>query len=148
MTLTNFGAFHLVSFDGAPFVGMGHAMDSGRPPRSITTTRSPRDRPSPRLVDAQVVAVCVFVLHHELIHATGHRGMTLRSAGGNPRGQAPPRMGAEAFAQMLHMASARWWWTCSGCDVKHARQRRANGRYLCRRCGQVLQDVPAQGVSA
>lgn len=22
MTLTNFGAFHLVSFDGAPFVGM------------------------------------------------------------------------------------------------------------------------------
>ena len=54
----------------------------------------------------------------------------------------------EGFAKALHMASARWWWTCSACDVKHARQRRANGRYLCRRCGKVLQDMPAKGVDA
>ena len=30
-TLTDFGAFHLVSFDGAPFVGMGSRDGFGAP---------------------------------------------------------------------------------------------------------------------
>lgn len=90
-----------------------------------------------------------FVLHHELIHATGHRLHDAAFRRWESTWPSPPvEAGAEAFAKMLHMASARWWWTCEACEVKHARQRRANGRYLCRRCGHVLQDVPAQGVRA
>ena len=103
----------------------------------------------PALLTPEWWPYACFVLHHELIHATGHRRHDAAFRRWESSWPSPAKGGgAEAFAQMLHMASAQWWWTCSSCDVKHARQRRANGRYLCRRCGQVLQDVPAQGVVA
>ena len=101
----------------------------------------------PRLLDANWWPYARFVLHHELIHATGHRWHDATFRRWEAAWPSPSEdEGAEAFAHMLHMASARWWWTCPACDVKHARQRRANGRYICRRCGQVLQDMPAQEV--
>ena len=103
----------------------------------------------PGLLNAEWWSYACFVLHHELIHATGHRFHDAAFRRWESAWPSPPEgRGAEGFAKALHMASARWWWTCSACDVKHARQRRANGRYLCRRCGKVLQDMPAKGVDA
>ena len=97
----------LVSFDGAPFVGMASRDGFGAPAQTITTTRSPRDRPSPRLVDAKWWRMRVLSAPRT---DSRHRSpsMTLRSAGGIHVAKPCQGWGAEAFAQMLHMASARW----------------------------------------
>ncbi|RJV01816.1 MAG: hypothetical protein DWC11_04285 [Candidatus Poseidoniales archaeon] len=88
-----------------------------------------------------------FVLHHELIHATGHRRHDATFRRWEALWPAPSEdRGAASFAKMLHLSAARWWWTCPSCDIKHPRQRRGNGRYLCRRCGVALQDTPATEV--
>ena len=88
-----------------------------------------------------------FVLHHELIHATGHRRHDALFRRWEALWPAPPEdRGAASFAKMLHLSTARWWWTCPSCDIKHPRQRRGNGRYLCRRCGVALLDTPATEV--
>lgn len=103
----------------------------------------------PALLQPPWWAYARFVLHHELVHATGHRRHDAVFRRWEEAWPSPPmEHGAEAFARMLHLATARWWWTCPSCDVKHARQRRSNGRYVCRRCGAVLQDTPAKEAHA
>lgn len=103
----------------------------------------------PALLSSEWWPYAGFVLHHELIHATGHRRHDTAFRAWEHAWPDPPNgKGAEAFANMLHLASARWWWACSSCDVKHPRQRRSNGRYACRRCGAVLVDLPAEEVGA
>lgn len=116
---------------------------------------TPRDRFStndvsvidlhPHLLEIRWHAYAAHVLHHEYIHAAGHRPHDAAFRSWESAWPFPGGEDASSFASFLHEQRVRWWWTCTACDRRHGRQRRGNGRYACRRCGAVLVDVPGGG---
>ncbi|MDA0878383.1 MAG: hypothetical protein O3B05_05905 [archaeon] len=97
-----------------------------------------------RLLEARWQAYAAHVLHHEYIHAAGHRPHDAAFRRWEAAWPHPGSDDASAFAACLHEERVRWWWTCQACDRRHGRLRRGNGRYACRRCGSVLVDRPAE----
>lgn len=99
----------------------------------------------PRLLNEAWADYAAFVLFHEFLHAMGWRAhdrrfRTLESTWPDPKGAS---RGLE-FTHRMREGKATWYWVCPECEQRYPRQRRGGGRYLCRRCRQVLQDVPVQ----
>ena len=84
-----------------------------------------------------------FVLYHEFLHALGWRAhdMHFRGLEALWPDAAARRLGP-SFTQAMRTNRATWMWSCSTCDQRFPRQKRGNGRYICRTCRTPLLDVP------
>lgn len=101
----------------------------------------------PALLDAAWHDYAAFVLFHEFLHVLGHRAhdASFRAM----EAHWPDAIGAargKAFTHERRLMRAKWHWVCTTCDLRFPRQRRGGGRYLCRSCRTVLEDVPAQDI--
>jgi len=83
-----------------------------------------------------------FLLYHEYLHALGisNHGRVFRELEALWPDEVARGMG-EGFGMHLRERSARWLWVCPSCGDRHPRARRGNGRYRCRDCRVVLEDV-------
>ena len=105
-----------------------------------------------RCVDIHPVAMQVewrlyaaFLIYHEFLHALGYTGhdRTFRRLEALWPNTTATKMGA-AFGQHLRRKRSKWLWKCPQCGKEHPRNRRGNGRYRCRECRVILQDVLAE----
>ncbi len=83
-----------------------------------------------------------FVLYHEFLHALGWRAhdpvfRALEACW--PHAEAAA-MGP-SFTHAMRSSRASWMWRCPQCEQQYPRQRKAAGRYLCRTCRCVLEDI-------
>ena len=76
------------------------------------------------------------VLYHEFLHCIGH--MKHNSEFKNLESKWPRY---EIITEWLRDKQAKWHWVCKGCDIKHARKKKSNGRYICATCNNRLTDV-------
>ena len=99
----------------------------------------------PRLLSDDWLAYAAWVLHHEYIHALGYlpHDSTFKSLEDMWPSLESKTMG-KGFTEMLRREKAKWLWVCPKCSKEHPRQKRGNGKYLCRICKIVLKDVPNQ----
>lgn len=118
---------------------------AGTPPSELNTASVKVIDLHPELLRPAWLPYGAHVLHHEYIHATGHRphDAAFRRWEASWPGMLEPDA-ARSFALHLQEQRVRWWWTCEACNMRHGRARRGNGRYACRRCGRVLADVAAE----
>jgi predicted SprT family Zn-dependent metalloprotease len=101
----------------------------------------------PALLNDEWRDYALFVMYHEFLHVLGHRAHDgpFRSM----EAQWPDQVGAsrgKSFTHERRLMRAKWHWFCSTCDLRFPRQRRGGGRYMCRTCRTVLQDVPTQDI--
>jgi predicted RNA-binding Zn-ribbon protein involved in translation (DUF1610 family) len=85
-----------------------------------------------------------FLLYHEYLHALGisNHGREFRELEALWPDDEAREMG-EDFGRHLRERSSKWLWVCPSCGNRHPRARRGNGRYRCRDCKIVLEDVRA-----
>ena len=85
-----------------------------------------------------------FLLYHEYLHALGisNHGREFRELEALWPDDEAREMG-EDFGRHLKERSSKWLWVCPSCGNRHPRARRGNGRYRCRDCKAVLEDVRA-----
>ena len=83
-----------------------------------------------------------FLLYHEYIHALGisNHGREFRELEALWPDEGARSMGQE-FGRYLRERSSKWLWVCPSCGDRHPRSRRGNGRYRCRSCKVILEDV-------
>ncbi|MGY8670050.1 MAG: hypothetical protein ACKVJ7_03260 [Candidatus Poseidoniales archaeon] len=96
----------------------------------------------PQLLTEKWLAYGAKVLFHEYLHALGN--IKHDSAFYSLESLWPSKEAKEmgrSFTTEMSENRALWIWRCAKCSVSHYRQRRSNGRYQCRKCGKVLQDV-------
>ena len=102
-----------------------------------------------RCVDVHPAALTVewqryaaFLLYHEFLHALGFAGhdRTFRNLEALWPDEEAKKMG-NSFGNHLRKRSAKWLWKCPQCLKEHPRTRRGKGRYRCRECRIVLDDV-------
>lgn len=99
----------------------------------------------PVLLQPEWWAYAAFVLYHEFLHALGWRAhdppfRALESCW--PDAQAAAR--GPSFTHAMRASRASWMWRCPQCEQSFPRQRKASGRYLCRTCRCVLEDVAVE----
>lgn len=87
------------------------------------------------------------VLYHEYVHCIG---LIAHDSAFHAReclwpGHEAKQDLAHRFMDSMVERNHRWLWCCPGCGSEARRQRKANGRYLCRRCGLRLLDRAANG---
>jgi len=88
-----------------------------------------------------------FVLFHEFLHVLGNMAHDATFRGLErlwPDKDAVQQ--GKAFTHARRLARAQWHWVCSTCEQRYPRQRRGSGRYLCKACKTVLDDVPAKDI--
>ena len=97
----------------------------------------------PRLLNKEWMPYAAWVLHHEFVHALGYRShdKTFRSLEKLWPSEESSTMGLK-FTEMLRREKAKWLWFCKDCKKEYPRQKAGKGRYLCRKCGTILVDVP------
>ena len=97
----------------------------------------------PRLLSEKWKPYAAWVMHHEFVHALGYTAhdSTFRSLESLWPSEKSSQMGSE-FTEMLRKEKASWLWVCSTCKKEYPRQKASRGRYLCRICRTVLQDIP------
>ncbi|MBG45346.1 MAG: hypothetical protein CMB76_02360 [Euryarchaeota archaeon] len=97
----------------------------------------------PRLLTTEWMPYAAWVLHHEFVHALGYTAhdSTFRSLENLWPSQESSKMGS-GFTEMLRKERASWLWVCTTCEKEYPRQKPGKGRYLCRTCRTVLEDVP------
>lgn len=97
----------------------------------------------PRLLSEKWKPYAAWVMHHEFVHALGYTAhdSTFRSLESLWPSEKSSQMGSE-FTEMLRKEKASWLWVCSTCNKEYPRQKASRGRYLCRICRTVLQDIP------
>lgn len=100
----------------------------------------------PQLLTEKWLAYGAKVLFHEYLHALGyikHNTVfySLESLWPSKEAKA---MGRSFTTEMCNLR-AQWIWSCINCNLSHYRQKRSNGRYQCRKCGELLQDVVNTG---
>jgi len=83
-----------------------------------------------------------FLLYHEYLHALGlsNHGREFREMEALWPDEVARGMGDD-FGRHLREKSSNWLWVCRSCGNSHPRSRRGNGRYRCRDCKVVLEDV-------
>jgi len=97
----------------------------------------------PHLLGEAWDAYAKFVLYHEFIHALGWRFHDIDFRGLEALWpDASARDFGPSFTHAMRKNRATWMWACSTCDQRFPRQRRGNGRYMCRVCRTPLLDVP------
>ena len=86
-----------------------------------------------------------FLLYHEFLHALGFAGhnRTFRNLEALWPDEEARGMGV-SFGNHLRKRSAKWLWKCPQCLKEHPRTRRGKGRYRCRECRIVLDDVKVE----
>ena len=96
----------------------------------------------PRLLDEKWKPYAAFVLHHEYIHALGFRehNRIFRYLENAWPGSTASKHGPE-FTEYLRLENATWIWQCSKCGKGYPRKKQSRGRYKCRNCNVVLNDV-------
>ena len=89
-----------------------------------------------------------FLLYHEYIHALGipNHGREFRFLEGLWPDEGARLMGQE-FGRHLRERSSKWLWVCPPCNDRHPRSKRGNGRYRCRSCEVILEDVRGSLIS-
>ena len=100
----------------------------------------------PQLLTEKWLAYGAKVLFHEYLHALGyikHDALFNRLESLWPSKEAK-EMG-RSFTTEMREVRAQWIWRCVNCNLSHNRQRRSNGRYQCRKCGELLQDEAITG---
>ncbi len=100
----------------------------------------------PQLLTEKWLAYGAKVLFHEYLHALGnikHDSVFKRLESLWPSKEAK-EMGRSFTTAMCHIR-AQWIWRCLNCSVSHYRQKRCNGRYKCRKCGEILRDEVNMG---
>ena len=97
----------------------------------------------PRLISDRWRPYAAWVMHHEFVHALGYTAhdSTFRSLEKLWPSQESSMMGS-SFTEMLRKEKATWLWVCNTCQKDYPRQKAGRGRYLCRICKTVLEDVP------
>ena len=97
----------------------------------------------PRLLTNEWMPYAAWVLHHEFVHALGYTAhdSTFRSLERMWPSQKSSTMGTK-FTEMLRKEKAKWLWICEKCGKEYPRQKKGNGKYMCRSCKSVLRDVP------
>jgi hypothetical protein len=83
-----------------------------------------------------------YVLYHEYCHCLGYPGHG-RDFRAFERlwGDDHSRKKGRQFTEFLRQRNAVWNWICPTCKAVHARRKRSNGRYKCRKCDIILLDV-------
>ena len=83
-----------------------------------------------------------YVLYHEYCHCLGHpsHGKDFRAIERLWDDDHARKMGRR-FTDHLRQRNAVWNWLCPTCKAVHARRKRTNGRYKCRKCDSILVDV-------
>tara|TARA_Y100001954_G_scaffold239301_1_gene312832 strand:- start:713 stop:1243 length:531 start_codon:yes stop_codon:yes gene_type:complete len=96
----------------------------------------------PELLVKKWSAYAAYVLHHEFIHALGFvkHDSLFRSIERAWPGREAAKL-APKFTEYLCKKSAKWLWVCSGCDTEIPRKKPSNGRYKCKKCLVVLNDI-------
>lgn len=99
----------------------------------------------PKLLSERWEPYAKFVLYHEFLHALGWRmhDATFRALEAAWPDAAARSLGP-SFTYAMRAGRADWWWVCPTCEKRFPRQRRGNGKYLCRSCRTVLVDVRAK----
>ncbi|MFZ8905984.1 MAG: hypothetical protein ACO2Y2_01355 [Poseidonia sp.] len=102
---------------------------------------------NPHLLTEHWRDYAAFVLFHEYLHVLGHRAhdRTFRALESRwPNTTASSR--GKAFTHARRLARASWHWVCPTCEERYPRQRKGQGRYMCRRCKSVLKDEPSRDI--
>ena len=102
---------------------------------------------NPHLLNEQWLDYAAFVLFHEYLHVLGYRAHDRRFRSLEARW---PNVTAssrgKAFTHARRLARASWHWVCPTCEERYPRQRKGHGRYMCRHCKTVLEDVPSRDI--
>ena len=83
-----------------------------------------------------------YVLYHEYCHCLGFpgHGKDFRAIERLWRDDNSRKKG-RTFTDYLRQRNSSWNWVCPTCKAIHARRKRSNGRYKCRKCDVILFDV-------
>ena len=97
----------------------------------------------PRLLTDEWKPYAAWVLHHEFVHALGYfaHDSKFRALEKLWPSKESPTMGSN-FTEMLRRDRATWLWVCPTCKREFPRQKQGNGKYMCKKCKQILKDVP------
>jgi len=98
----------------------------------------------PMLLEIEWNTYREIILYHEFIHCLGNLGhnkdfYNLESLW--PTIDQKKHLGNQ-FMEVLKLKNSKWAWKCIKCKMKVLRQRKSSNKYICRKCGLKLIDLP------